>query len=86
MIRTCNQMYIYRSEIPPRQVISKYLIAMYLSNDVIMKICNALQMQREADHTVFDDKKLLIINKQWIMKKNKWIISTLYIYNLENYS
>ena len=44
MTRTYNEMYIYRSENPPRQVFSKYMIALHLSTDVIMNIslCSAV--------------------------------------------
>ena len=37
---------------PPRHVIDKYSIAMYLSNDVIMISFDALQMRGEADQMV----------------------------------
>ena len=45
---------------PPRHVIDKYSIAMYLSNDVIMITFDALQMRREANLLVLFDENCIL--------------------------
>ena len=56
MINTYNQKYIYRSENLLRYVFTNIRSQCTCQYDVIMKNVYALQLQREADHVVFDDK------------------------------